>query len=122
MLNLGGIANITAIESDINSTLVSRDIGPGNCLIDEWMRKKTGKKFDKDGLTAKIGKINIAILNQALDNHESLKYKNILSYDPKDFEKLIDIVVVWVVSGCTHSFVLLIRKYLYCKLRSNIFI
>ena len=86
MLNLGGIANITAIESDINSTLVSRDIGPGNCLIDEWMRKKTGKKFDKDGLTAKIGKINIAILNQALDNHESLKYKNILSYDPKDFD------------------------------------
>ena len=86
MLNLGGIANITAIESDINSTLVSRDIGPGNCLIDEWMRKKTGKKFDKDGLTAKIGKINIAILNQALDNHESLKHKNILSYDPKDFD------------------------------------
>ena len=86
ILNLGGIANITAIESDINSTLVSRDIGPGNCLIDEWMRKKTGKKFDKDGLTAKLGKINIAILNQALDNHESLKYKNILSYDPKDFD------------------------------------
>ena len=86
MLNLGGIANITAIESDINSTLVSRDIGPGNCLIDEWMRRKTGKKFDKDGLTAKLGKINIAILNQALDNHESLKYKNILSYDPKDFD------------------------------------
>ena len=86
ILNLGGIANITAIESDKNSTLVSRDIGPGNCLIDEWMRKKTGKKFDKDGLTAKLGKINIAILNQALDNHESLKYKNILSYDPKDFD------------------------------------
>ena len=86
ILNLGGIANITAIESDINSTLVSQDIGPGNCLIDEWMRKKTGKKFDKDGLTAKLGKINIAILNQALDNHESLKYKNILSYDPKDFD------------------------------------
>ena len=86
MLNLGGIANITAIESGKNSTLVSCDIGPGNCLIDEWMRKKTGKKFDKDGLTAKLGKINIAILNQALDNHESLKYKNILSYDPKDFD------------------------------------
>ena len=86
ILNLGGIANITAIESDKNSTLISRDIGPGNCLIDEWMRKKTGKKFDKDGLTAKLGKINIAILNQALDNHESLKYKNILSYDPKDFD------------------------------------
>jgi len=86
ILNLGGIANITAIESDENSTLVSCDIGPGNCLIDEWVRKKTGKKYDKDGLIAKLGKTNTAILNQALDNHENLKTKNILSYDAKDFD------------------------------------
>ena len=86
ILNLGGIANITAIESDENSTLVSCDIGPGNCLIDEWIRKKTGKKYDKDGTIAKIGKKNILILNQALDNHENLRKKNILSYDAKDFD------------------------------------
>ncbi len=86
ILNLGGIANITAIESDENSTLVSCDIGPGNCLIDEWIRKKTRKKYDKDGAIAKIGKKNIVILNQALDNHENLRKKNILSYDAKDFD------------------------------------
>jgi anhydro-N-acetylmuramic acid kinase len=86
ILNLGGIANITAIESDENSTLVSCDIGPGNCLIDEWVRKKTGKKYDKDGSIAKSGKTNTAILNQALDNHENLQTKNILSYDAKDFD------------------------------------
>ena len=86
VLNLGGIANITAIDSDINSTLVSCDIGPGNCLIDEWVRKKTGKKFDKDGSIAMQGKINISILNQALDNYESLRNKNILSHDAKDFD------------------------------------
>jgi len=86
VLNLGGIANITAIDSDTNSTLVSSDIGPGNYLIDEWVRKKTGKKFDKDGSIAKLGKINISILNQALDNYESLRNKNILSHDIKDFD------------------------------------
>jgi len=86
ILNLGGIANITAIESDENSNLVSCDIGPGNCLIDEWVRKKTGKKYDKGGSIAKLGKINTAILNQALDNRENLKTKNILSYDAKDFD------------------------------------
>ena len=86
ILNLGGIANITAIESDENSNLVSCDIGPGNCLIDEWIRKKTGKKYDKGGSIAELGKINTAILNQALDNHENLKTKNILSYDAKDFD------------------------------------
>jgi len=86
ILNLGGVANITAIESDENSNLVSCDIGPGNCLIDEWIRKKTGKKYDKGGSIAELGKINTAILNQALDNHENLKTKNILSYDAKDFD------------------------------------
>ena len=86
ILNLGGIANITAIESDKNSNLVSCDIGPGNCLIDEWVRKKTGKKYDKGGSIAKLGKINTAILNQALDNRENLKTKTILSYDAKDFD------------------------------------
>ena len=86
ILNLGGIANITAIESDEDLTLVSCDIGPGNCLIDEWVRKKTGKKYDKDGSIAKLGKTNEAILNQALDNNQSLITKNILSYDAKDFD------------------------------------
>ncbi len=86
ILNLGGVANITAIESDENSNLLSCDIGPGNCLIDEWIRKKTGKKYDKGGSIAELGKINTAILNQALDNHENLKTKNILSYDAKDFD------------------------------------
>ena len=86
ILNLGGIANITAIESDKNSNLVSCDIGPGNCLIDEWVRKKTGKKYDKGGSIAELGKINTAILNQALDNRENLKTKTILSYDAKDFD------------------------------------
>ena len=86
VLNLGGIANITAIESDENLALFSRDIGPGNCLIDEWVRKKTGKKYDKGGLIAKLGKTNTVILNQALDNQGSLKTKNILSYDYKDFD------------------------------------
>ena len=86
ILNLGGIANITAIESDEDLTLVSCDIGPGNCLIDEWVRKNAGKKYDKDGSIAKLGKTNVAILNQALDNNESLITKNILSYDAKDFD------------------------------------
>ena len=86
ILNLGGIANITSIESDEISDLRSQDIGPGNCLIDAWIQKNTGKKFDKDGLTAKSGKKNILILNQALDNNDNLKKNNILSYDTKDFD------------------------------------
>ena len=43
ILNIGGIANITEIEKDFK--ISSRDIGPGNCLIDKWVRKNSDKFF-----------------------------------------------------------------------------
>ena len=64
---------------------MSRDLGPGNCLIDEWIRKNTKNKFDKDGDIAKKGKINEFILNQALDNFSDTSNKDILSFDTNDF-------------------------------------
>ena len=38
-LNIGGISNVTIVKKNGYSDLFSRDIGPGNCLIDEWIRK-----------------------------------------------------------------------------------
>ena len=38
--------------------IFSRDIGPGNCLIDNWVRKNSDKKFDYNGEIAKIGNVN----------------------------------------------------------------
>ena len=86
VLNIGGIANITAIGSNEPKDLESYDIGPGNCLIDEWIRKKTKKKYDDDGQTAKAGKTSEIILNQALDNFNNRKNKDSLSFDTKDFD------------------------------------
>jgi len=86
ILNIGGIANITAIDSYEPKDLKSYDIGPGNCLIDEWIRKKTKKKYDDDGQTAKSGKTSEIILNQALDSFDNRKNKNSLSFDAKDFD------------------------------------
>ena len=85
VLNIGGIANITAIERNDYSNFISRDIGPGNCLIDEWIRKNTQKKYDDNGLIAKKGKTNEIILNQAFNNFNSRKKNNVLSFDTKDF-------------------------------------
>ena len=86
VLNIGGIANITAIGSNEPKDLKSYDIGPGNCLIDEWIRKKTKKKYDDNGQTAKTGKTSEIILNQALDNFNNRKNKGSLSFDTKDFD------------------------------------
>ena len=85
ILNIGGIANITIISSRDFNDLKSYDIGPGNCLLDEWIRKNSGERFDKNGELAKAGKTNIAILNQVIDNFNNIKNKNKLSFDVKDF-------------------------------------
>ncbi len=85
ILNIGGIANITAIGFYKDKFFKSYDIGPGNCLIDEWIRKKTKNKYDVNGQTAKAGKTSEIILNQALNNFDNRKNKNSLSYDTKDF-------------------------------------
>ena len=85
VLNIGGIANITSIKKD--RKIYSTDIGPGNCLVDTWIRSNSEYKFDKDGLIAKSGKINKIILDQALENfssNDNLNEKK--SYDVKDFD------------------------------------
>ena len=86
ILNIGGIANITLISSKKSSDLKSYDIGPGNCLLDEWIRKNSKKRFDKDGELAQAGKTDKIILNQAIDNFNSIKNNNNLSFDVKDFD------------------------------------
>ena len=98
ILNLGGIANWTYLgETDDGKDLHSADAGPGNCLIDQWMKKNSKQNYDKDGSTAKSGKINKTILNVAIDNYmdkmisqEGDKSSNYFmrnrSYDVKDFD------------------------------------
>jgi len=85
ILNIGGIANVTLIYDYNKDNFESRDLGPGNCLIDEWVRNNTKKKFDNEGDIAKRGNINDLILNQALDNFEYKPNQKTLSFDTKDF-------------------------------------
>ena len=85
VVNIGGIANITIITSNKNEDLKSYDIGPGNCLLDEWVRKHTNDKYDDNGKAAGVGKIDEIILNQALENFDNIKLSSNLSFDVKDF-------------------------------------
>lgn len=65
-LNLGGIANITYIYQDI---LIAGDVGPGNCLIDDWVKLFfTGNQYDVDGTISKNGIVQFNILDALLDN------------------------------------------------------
>jgi len=88
-LNIGGITNYTYIYN--GDILEATDVGPGMCLIDELMRKKLNKRYDKNGKLAKSGMINKKMLNKLqkklkektfLTGHAHLKTK---SFDTKDF-------------------------------------
>ena len=87
IINIGGITNVTQIISNFDnngSNLYAYDIAPGNCLIDEWIRKHGKGKFDQDGNLAKSGKVNKLILNQAIDNFTINSFEN--SLDIKNFD------------------------------------
>ena len=56
VLNIGGVANVTYIgegEDDI----LAFDTGPGNALMDDWVKSKTGEPYDKDGALAAAGNV-----------------------------------------------------------------
>tara|TARA_Y100000590_G_scaffold64616_1_gene69631 strand:+ start:712 stop:1875 length:1164 start_codon:yes stop_codon:yes gene_type:complete len=86
-VNIGGITNITTILDD--DSISGADIGPGMCLIDGWIRKKSKENYDKYGKIAKSGKVNDKELNKLLENFyrkEKMMSKSILeSLDTKDF-------------------------------------
>lgn len=86
IINIGGITNITQIKEDLNNSIkfFAYDLGPGNCLIDDWVRNKKDLKFDINGNYANIGKVDDLILNQAIDNFEFKSYET--SLDIKDFD------------------------------------
>ena len=84
ILNIGGIANIT--EVDENFKISSRDIGPGNCLIDMWIRKNSDKLYDEYGNFAKKGKTDKFIFDQYLDNYYYSKINSKRSLDTNDFD------------------------------------
>ena len=86
-LNIGGISNITKIikkDKNIEENLEAFDSGPGNCMIDDWVRKNSKYSIDTNGSIAKSGKIDQLILNQAIDNFKIDSFDK--SLDVKDFD------------------------------------
>ena len=86
-VNIGGIVNTTTLSK---SSMSGTDIGPGMCLIDRWIRNKSKKRYDKNGITAKSGKVNKIVLNKMLENfyekENVLNNEIIQSFDTKYFD------------------------------------
>jgi len=65
ILNIGGIANVTLLDS-ANRQASGFDTGPGNLLMDFWMERHFGQRYDDLGNVARKGKVNIDLLNRLL--------------------------------------------------------
>jgi len=64
ILNIGGVANLTFIAAEADP--IACDTGPGNALLDDLMRERTGSPLDRDGGTAARGRIDPAALEALL--------------------------------------------------------
>ena len=65
VLNVGGVANVTFVDG---GDPVACDTGPGNALIDDFMRARTGAPLDRDGDQAAKGKADEAFVERVLAN------------------------------------------------------
>ena len=81
-LNIGGISNYTYIKKN---KMFASDIGPGNCLLDQWILKNTGKPFDKNGVLSSRGIVDYNFVNNFLDRLDFFKKEKNISYDTSDF-------------------------------------
>ena len=74
IINLGGIANISFIGKDYKHP-IGFDVGPANCLIDEWISIHKEKPYDENGDWARQGQLNAVLLAKMLkDDYFKLPY------------------------------------------------
>jgi anhydro-N-acetylmuramic acid kinase len=65
VVNIGGIGNLTVIEDDVR---IGFDTGPGNTLMDGWMRNHRDEPFDRAGSFARQGSVSPILLEACLDD------------------------------------------------------
>ncbi|NQV54839.1 MAG: anhydro-N-acetylmuramic acid kinase [Rhodospirillales bacterium] len=68
VLNIGGVANVTWLGGNADSAtgedFLAFDTGPGNALIDDWMREGVNKDFDEGGGCAAKGTPDPALIEK----------------------------------------------------------
>lgn len=65
VVNIGGIANITQLHKN---SVIGFDTGPGNTLMDAWIRKHQGQDYDRDGAWGSTGEVHQALLENLLSD------------------------------------------------------
>ena len=119
IINIGGISNITYLP--VNKKISGFDCGPGNILLDHWIKIHRNKNFDNMGKWAKSGKLIKALLlnfqkdsffkksppkstGRELFNVDWLNKFDIQNYPPEDIQRTILELTVVTISNAIKKF------------------
>jgi anhydro-N-acetylmuramic acid kinase len=68
IVNIGGVANITLLPGDgSTSSLLGYDTGPGNGLMDKWIKIHRHQDYDNSGQWASQGHVIVALLERLMN-------------------------------------------------------
>lgn len=84
IINIGGVANVSVVTAD---DLIAFDTGPGNALIDDWMKSRTSRSYDQWGRIAGEGSIDEAIVGKWME-HSYFEAKPPKSLDRDAFDMM----------------------------------
>lgn len=68
VLNIGGMANLTLLPAAAPERVRGFDTGPGNVLLDGWIRRHLARDFDADGAWARSGLVESNLLLRLLEH------------------------------------------------------
>jgi anhydro-N-acetylmuramic acid kinase len=66
IVNIGGIANASLLQGP--DLLMGFDTGPGNTLLDHWVRRHCNQDFDRDGQWSASGTVSAELLADLLEH------------------------------------------------------
>jgi anhydro-N-acetylmuramic acid kinase len=87
VLNIGGVANVTWVGAG-KGEILAFDTGPGNALLDDWVRQNTGRNADIDGALARRGRISAPHVERVLAHPYFARHPP-KSLDRDDFQRFL---------------------------------
>ncbi len=84
ILNIGGVANVTWLGRQDELDILAFDTGPGNALLDDWIRKHELGEYDEEGRISSSGTLSEEALAVML-THSYFRQTPPKSLDRNDF-------------------------------------
>lgn len=103
VVNCGGISNISIINGESENQVIGFDTGPGNVLIDRYIREKTNNQefMDLDGKYGSKGIVQEEVLEKIISLIQPhLKSKSSKSLDSGDFHLIEGLDDLSVYDAC----------------------